>query len=103
MLLQRDLPDGPGMEATLALVEYAPGGRSPSHYHPGPVFAYVLEGSVRSQLKGQAPATYHAGQSWYESPKQPHLVSRNASATEPAKLLAFVISKKEEQVVVPIR
>jgi quercetin dioxygenase-like cupin family protein len=90
------------MEATLALAEYAPGGRSAAHYHPGPVFAYVLEGSVRSQLKGQAPVTYHARQSWDESPKQRHLVSRNASATEPAKLLAFVISKKEEQVVVPI-
>ena len=73
----------------MAVVSYAPGQASTPHFHSGSVFAYVLEGEVVSQLEGQPPVTYKAGESWYEPPRAPHLVSRNASGTRPAKLLTW--------------
>jgi len=84
------LPDVPGKQVVVAVVSYAPGQSSTAHRHPGSVF-YVLEGEVVSQLDGQTPVTYKAGDSWYEPPRAAHLVSRNASLEHPAKLLAFLI------------
>lgn len=84
-------------------VDYAPGATSDPHVHPGSVFAYVLEGTVVTQLEGGQPMTYSKGQSWYESPKKPHMVSRNASVTEPAKLLVLLLSQEGEALKVPVK
>ena len=98
-LLQRHkLPDVPGKQVVMAVVSYAPGQASTPHRHAGSVFAYVIEGEIVSQLQGQPPVTYKAGQSWYEPPLMPHLVSRNASATKPAKLLAWLLLDEGGQV-----
>jgi hypothetical protein len=53
---------------------------------------YVLEGAVISQLDDQPPQSYATGQMWSEAPHQRHMVSKNASATAPAKLLVFMIA-----------
>ena len=91
-LLQKQmLPDVPGKQVLMAIVSYKPGQSSAAHRHAGSVFAYVIEGEVISQLDGQPPITYRAGQSWYEPPRVPHLVSKNASSTRPAKLLAWLV------------
>jgi quercetin dioxygenase-like cupin family protein len=91
-LLQRQkLPDVPGKQVLMVMVSYAPGQASTPHFHAGSVFAYVVEGEVTSQLEGQPPVTYSVGQSWYEAPRVPHLVSKNASATQPAKLIAWLL------------
>lgn len=90
-LQRQPLADVPGKTVLLVRVDYAPGQSSKAHVHPGSVLAYVLEGEVVSQLQGQPPVTYRAGESWYEPPGMPHLVSRNASATAPARLLAWLI------------
>jgi len=103
VLLKERLADLAGKEGTVLTVDYAPGAASDQHFHPGSVFAYVLEGAVVSQLGGEAPVTYTKGQSWYESPKKPHLVSKNASKTEPAKLLVFLLSQESEPLVVPMK
>jgi quercetin dioxygenase-like cupin family protein len=88
------LPNVPGKTLTAVVVEYPPGGKSPPHRHApsGFVFAYVLEGAVRSQVAGGPIATYRAGESWYENPGDRHVVSENASATEPARLLAVFVA-----------
>ena len=83
-------------------VAYAPRAASDPHVHPGSVFAYVLEVTVVTQLEGEQPVTYTKGQSWYESPKKPHMVSRNASVTEPAKLLVLLLSQEGEALKVPV-
>lgn len=103
ILMKQRLADVAGKEVTVLTVDYAPGGTSESHVHPGSVVAYVLEGTVVSQLEGEAPITYTQGQSWYESPKTPHVVSKNASRTEPAKLLVFLLSQEGEAIKAPIR
>ncbi|MEP6965155.1 MAG: cupin domain-containing protein [Polaromonas sp.] len=90
-LQQQKLADVPGKQVVMAIVSYTPGQASKPHRHSGSVFAYVIEGEVISQLEGQPPVSYKAGQSWYEPPLVPHLVSRNASKQHGAKLLAWLL------------
>lgn len=101
-LQKQSLPDAPGKSGLMATVAYAPGKSSVPHLHPGAIFAYVLEGEVISQLEGQAPVRYKTGDSWYEPPGTPHLVSKNASATKPAKLLVWSLVEDGKQVTVPL-
>ena len=102
VLMKQPLADMAGKLATMLTVAYAPGAASDPHVHPGSVFAYVLEVTVVTQLEGEQPVTYTKGQSWYESPKKPHMVSRNASVTEPAKLLVLLLSQEGEALKVPV-
>jgi quercetin dioxygenase-like cupin family protein len=102
VLMKQPLGDMAGKVATMLIVDYTPGAASDAHVHPGSVFAYVLEGTVVAQLEGEQPMTYSKGQSWYESPKKPHMVSRNASVTGPAKLLVLLLSQEGEALKVPV-
>lgn len=102
LLMQQALPDAPGKHAVMVTVTYAPGASSEAHLHPGSVFAYVLQGSVTSQLEGQPLHTYRQGESWYEAPRAHHLVSRNASNTAPATLLVFAIGGEGEPIKLPL-
>jgi quercetin dioxygenase-like cupin family protein len=93
-LMTKDLPDVPGKEGMMETVDFAPGEVSQPHRHNADLFVYVLDGSIVTQLKGGAPQTVHAGDVFYESPTDIHSVSRNASATQPAKLLVFYVKAK---------
>ena len=93
-LMTKDLPDVPGKEGMIETVDFAPGEVSQPHRHNADLFVYVLEGSIVTQLKGGSPQTINAGGVFYESPTDIHSVSRNASETQPAKLLVFYVKKK---------
>jgi quercetin dioxygenase-like cupin family protein len=82
-------------------VEYPPGGADPVHRHHAPAFVYVLEGTVVMQVKGGPEVTLTPGQTWYEGPDDVHVVGRNASATEPAKFVVFIVKDKGAPVLVP--
>jgi len=87
------LPNVPGKTLTGVLVKYAPGAKSKPHHHAGSVMAYVLSGHVRSESSMTGPARiYAAGESFFEAPGSQHLVSENASETEPASLLAIFVA-----------
>jgi quercetin dioxygenase-like cupin family protein len=87
------LPNVPGKSLTAVLVSYAPGGKSGKHHHAGSVFAYVLSGAIRSEVTPGSPArVYKVGESFFEPPGSTHLVSENASDTEPASLLAIFVA-----------
>ena len=87
------LPNVPGKTLTAVVVSYAPGGKSGKHHHAGSVLAYVLSGAIRSENSETGPArVYCAGESFFEPPGSEHLISENASATEPAILLAIFVS-----------
>ena len=87
------LPNVPGKSLTAVVVRYAPGEASGPHHHAGSVFAYVLSGAIRSQVSTSGPArVYQAGESFFEPPGSDHLVSANASTTEPASLLAIFVA-----------
>jgi quercetin dioxygenase-like cupin family protein len=93
-LMTKDLPDVPGKEGMMETVDFAPGEASQPHRHNADLFVYVLQGSVITQVKGSSPQTVHAGEVFYESPTDLHIVSRNASKTQPAKLLVFYVKAK---------
>jgi quercetin dioxygenase-like cupin family protein len=89
-------------EVTVSYVDYAPGRVGSPHHHPGFVLAYVLEGAVVAKISGQGPEkTYTAGQMFYEQPGATHEVSKNASETQPAKLLALIFAKKGSTLTTP--
>lgn len=90
-LLRQPLASQPGTDVVAITVDYAPGDATPPHEHPGFVYAYVLEGSVVSQVDDESPKTYTAGEMWSESPGQHHMISRNASSSRSARLLVFLI------------
>jgi quercetin dioxygenase-like cupin family protein len=92
-VLAEKLPNLPGKNLTAVLVSYAPGAKSARHHHAGSVFVYVLSGAVRSENSVTGPAkVYKAGESFFEPSGSEHLVSENASATEPASLLAVFVA-----------
>lgn len=102
--LQRQvMKDVPGKQVQMITVDYAPGQESTPHVHPGSAFVYVLEGEVVSQLAGKGEVKYRAGDSWYEPPEVPHLVSRNASRTKPARLLVWLVTGENDPILRPLR
>jgi quercetin dioxygenase-like cupin family protein len=93
-LMTRDLAGIPGKEAVMLTVEMAPGQASKPHRHDANVFVYVLQGTLIMQVKGGSSVTLHPGDTYYESPGDVHTVSQNASKTEPAKFLVFIVKDK---------
>jgi quercetin dioxygenase-like cupin family protein len=84
----------PGKSLTALTVTYAPGAKTPPHRHGRSfVVGYVLEGAIRSRLDNGEVRIYRAGESWTEKPGVHHVVSENASTTEPAKLFAMFIAE----------
>jgi len=102
-LMAKDLTEIAGKEATMSTVEYAPGASSAAHRHNAHTFVYVLEGSVVMQVNGGKEVTLGPGQTFYESPEDVHTVSRNASATQPAKFLVFFVKQKGAPATVPAK
>ena len=91
------LPNVPGKRVTIVRVFYGPGGFTRAHRHAGSVTAYVTKGEIRSQLGGGPVETFKVGQSFFEPPGATHLVSANASNTEPAELIAVFVADEGAQ------
>ncbi len=102
-LMSKDLAENPGKEMLMITVEHAPGGSSPIHRHNAHAMVYVLEGSVVMQVKGGKQVTLTPGQTFYEGPDDLHIVDRNASKTERAKFLVFLIKDKGAPALVPVK
>ena len=102
-LMSKVMTDISGKEGLLITVEYPPGGSDPIHRHNAHAFLYVLEGSVVMQVKGGKQVTLTPGQTFYEGSNDVHIVGRNASNTEPAKFLVFLVKDKGAPVLVPVK
>ncbi|WP_458130144.1 cupin domain-containing protein [Pseudomonas sp. Z2-11] len=103
VLQEKQLKNLPDKKTMMLTVDYAPGQSSIAHKHDGTAMAYVLEGAITSQVKGEPAITYKTGEFWYEAAGSEHLVSKNASATQPAKLLVFMVLGKDEAVLIPLK
>jgi quercetin dioxygenase-like cupin family protein len=92
-IFEHQLPNVAGKSLVAVEVTYPPGGSSPPHRHPASAFiyAYVVSGAIVSAVDDGPARTYRAGESFYEPPGAHHRISRNASATRPAKLLAVFV------------
>jgi quercetin dioxygenase-like cupin family protein len=102
-LLAKDLIGLAGKQGMMLTVEYEPGASSTKHRHDAHVFVYVLEGSVIMQVEGGKAVTLGPGETFYESPKDVHSISKNASATKPAKFLVFIVKDKDKPPVLPAK
>jgi quercetin dioxygenase-like cupin family protein len=92
-IFERELPNVPGKSLLAVEVVYPPGGGSPSHRHPASsfIYAYVVSGAIVSAVDDEPPRVYRPGEGFYEAPGAHHRISRNASRTRPAKLLAVFV------------
>ncbi len=95
-VFKHDLPDltMEGWEVTVSYVDYPPGRVGTAHRHPGFVLAYVLEGTIVTKISDQEQRAFKVGEMFFEPPGATHEVSRNASDTQPARLLAMIFAKK---------
>lgn len=93
LVFDHALPNVPSKSMKGVLVEYAPGDSSPAHTHPSSAFIYatVLEGAIRSKINDNPEQVYHTGESFFEVPGNHHLVSANASNTQPMRMLAVFV------------
>jgi len=100
------IPNIPGKSLIALEVDYAPGAASPSHTHAKSAFiyAFVISGAIESKVNDGETRIYRSGESWSEAPGATHSISRNASKTEPAKLLAlFVLDTNDKVLTTPIK
>ncbi|MCA0023942.1 MULTISPECIES: cupin domain-containing protein [unclassified Mesorhizobium] len=99
------IPNIPGKSMVVVEVDYAPGAASQPHRHARSafIFAYVVSGEIESKVNDGETRIYKAGESWSELPNATHSVSRNASKTRPAKLLAvFVVDSDDKALTTPL-
>lgn len=100
------IPNIPGKSLVVVEVDYAPGAASPPHRHAKSAFiyAYVISGEIESKVNDGVTRVFKAGESWSEPPNASHSISRNASKTKPAKLLAvFVVDADDKALTTPIK
>ena len=102
-LVAKDLPEFQGKEGVMILVEYSPGASDPIHRHNAHAFVYVLEGSIVMQLRDAAEVTLSPGQTYYEGPNDVHIVGRNASNTQPAKFVVFLVKNQGAPILEPVK
>lgn len=97
-LLEQALPNVKGKTFTSAVVDFPPNARAVPHRHGQAfVYAYVLEGTVRSKLDDKPVTTYHQGENWVEPPGAHHVLAENTSRTKPAKLLVVFVSNTGDE------
>jgi len=102
-LMSKDLAGCSGKEGMMITVVYPPGSSDPVHRHNANAFVYVLQGSIVMQVRGGKNVTLTPGQTFYEGPDDVHIVGRNASKTEPAKFVVFLVKNKGAPVVIPAK
>jgi quercetin dioxygenase-like cupin family protein len=103
-LLSQPITNAPGKRLVSVMVDYPPGVASLPHRHASSAFiyAYVVSGEIRSAVDEGPVRVYRAGEGWIEEPGAHHRVSENASATQPARLLAvFIVDDKDEPLTSP--
>jgi quercetin dioxygenase-like cupin family protein len=103
---EQPIPNIPGKSLITVVVDYPPGAASAPHTHARSAFiyAYVVSGEIQSKVNDGKTRTYKAGQGWSESPGASHPVSRNASKTKPAKLLAvFIVDTNDKALTTPVK
>lgn len=90
------------MKSTTLIVEFAPGESHPPHRHPGPVFGYVLEGTLEFAIDDEPVKTLKAGEAFHESSMVLHRVGKNPDQKKSTKLLVVMLHPKDaKQLVIP--
>jgi quercetin dioxygenase-like cupin family protein len=70
--LQHSASSIPGRDIVQVRTEIPCGVESGWHIHPGEEIGYILAGTVRMMVQGQASLTLHAGDPFLMPPRTPH-------------------------------
>ncbi len=89
-LLKKPLAGIPGKEANVVLFAVGPGWTFGKHSHPGHIFVYMLEGSIKIEVEGEPTHVLSPGDVLYEVPG-PNMVANNISSTKGARFLVFQV------------
>jgi quercetin dioxygenase-like cupin family protein len=100
-LTQQAIGDLKNAQVFMQVVSVPPGVKSGAHRHPGPVFGYVLEGTLELHIQGSEPRTLHKGEMFYEPDGVVHEGTRNPSSKDEARFLAMVIGPVGKPAVLP--
>lgn len=94
------LPDVPGTNLEVVELSYPPKVGAPStpenfpgqgHHHPGSVYVFVTEGSIRIGVEGQPVTILQKGESFFEPPRAFHMFTESASSTQGARAIAVML------------
>lgn len=88
-LVQGQLPGVEGKEVIIKHFEFPPNFVGGKHWHPGPVYVYVLEGELTVDTE-DGVQTFKAGE-LYEEPIKRTMKGKNLSTTAPVKLVVFQV------------
>ena len=94
-LVDESLPGVEGQQIVIDHYTFPPGWIGGKHYHTGPVYVYVLEGSFTIDEQGKERRTYKPGEV-YREPIGTPMQARNVNASEPLKILVVQIGRKGE-------
>jgi quercetin dioxygenase-like cupin family protein len=96
-VMTQALADIPGREVRITLLDLMPGHASPPHRHPNHhVFGYIVDGSYEWKIDDGPVKTIKPGEAFYEPPGVLHAISRNASATDRAKVVVFMVADAKQ-------
>jgi quercetin dioxygenase-like cupin family protein len=79
-------------QASVAWLEFAPGGTNARHTHPGDCYATVIEGSIELRIDGQPARVYKAGEAYNVARGLVHEMQNVGQA--PARMVVtFIVDK----------
>ncbi len=90
-----------GVEGKVVIIKHfslPPGFVGGKHFHPGPVFVYVLEGELSVETDAGIE-TISAGQLYREELRQT-MVGKNLSTTDAAKIVVFQVGEEGKPMMV---
>jgi quercetin dioxygenase-like cupin family protein len=99
LLEHHDLPQMPGWESRLYLIEYGPGVAAPVHHHPVEGVGYVVSGRFESAFEGEQPIFVSEGHSFTDRPLTSHTLFRNADSSRGLKFVINYVVRKGDPVV----
>jgi quercetin dioxygenase-like cupin family protein len=98
-LINEPLHGVAGQQVSVDHYTFPPGWVGGRHYHTGPVYVYVLEGSLTMDEHGKARQTFKPGD-LYREPIGTPMQARNLSAVEPLKALVIQVTRKGEPLMI---
>lgn len=102
-LMSQSIGDPGDCDGRMLVLTIPPKLVSAPHKHPGPVFAYILEGQIENQVDPDPPKTYAAGDVFYEPTMHVHRSLRNLSDTQTARILVFQLVPKGQPAALPAK
>ncbi len=89
-LIQEPLPGVAGKKVIIKHFALPPGHVGGRHFHPGPVYVYVVEGALTIETEGGAPQTIPAG-GLYKEPQGRTMRARNLTTDDWVKIVVFQV------------